>query len=186
MNIMEETDDKFDFALYINHLGLLIKECEQSSEQIGHTISTLSSGEMVGEAITYHLIEFIPDIQAQRIPIVNESDSENVYAIAPKGERAIVALLNMLQSPRFAPQTHLPQHMAEVSARLKLLREAQKETLRSLVINRFRISDSFHQGVHEQSANRAMSLAIQTREYGAMAIQSAKVLFADLKIISPV
>jgi len=186
---MSQNLSGIDFNGLVIHLGNMVHKCDQADMQLRTMIGVLNSPEITGDAATMQMVEFLPLISEINIPVMNEENSSNVLAIAPVVHRNISVLANMLENVRYNPQTHLPQHVAEITARLRLLYEAQKESIRIIFLNRFKILKSLNHSAQanmnmfDKVTHHTLQSVTMTAEVGNAAILKAKSLHDDLQVI---
>lgn len=187
---MNQNLSGIDFKGLVIQLGELVHKCDQADMQLRTIIGVLNVDEITGDAATIQMVEFLPLLSEINIPVMNEENSSNVLAFAPMVHRNISTLATMLENVRYNPQTHLTQHIAEVFARLRLLYAAQKEAIRVVFMNRFRIIKSINDSaaknadMFDKITHHSLQAATMTAEVGNAAILKAKSLHNDLRIIA--
>lgn len=181
---MENKD--IDFAAYTEYFGRLLSEAIKKNEELSFIINLLSHDGMTGDAATLQIIEFVPSVGELNIPILNENDSKNVFAISPFARNVINEFMTNGAEPKYNPQTHLREYMAEMSATVKLLTKSLNEAIRIVFMNRFAIIDGMSASTDEISPTVKHSLMVSAliRENGSVMLRRGAKFYNDMKMIS--
>ena len=176
---MEKIND-INLLEAIKRISDLYNQARVIDQQVGVAVNILCSPEMTPDAVTMIMLENLPDLGSIGVPILNEKDSKNVFAVSPFTANSVKLVFAPLTTD---PTKNLALHIATVSARLRLLSKAGNDLLRILFTNRFRVMDEFTADKPSVATEHTMRLSTVKRNGSEEIFKKVKELITDLEVL---